>query len=210
MGTYEVASALQPYADRLIASSEMEPGTGWQLQRARGARRRPEHQLFGVAIVDSFIAHTLRTTPWRRHPRPRPDGWRSTRRWRRSRRRWSSGRGTVAPRFGRTLAGNPRRPEPKSDVGPPLTRPGNADGHDQRRSAADVVGQVDAVLAALNDGGARPLVRPAHLLFSGLSIYFPPATYGFEQAYVYAAPNPAGGSTSSKSGYRAGQGIAEN
>src|SRR4051794_8949666 len=29
MSTYEVASALQPYADRLIASSETEPGTGW-------------------------------------------------------------------------------------------------------------------------------------------------------------------------------------
>src|SRR5690606_5837113 len=29
MATYEVASALAPYADRLVASQELEPGHGW-------------------------------------------------------------------------------------------------------------------------------------------------------------------------------------
>ena len=60
MATYEVASALQPYADRLIASSETEPGTGWDYSVLGMLAADPGTSVddFGVAIVDSFIANS--------------------------------------------------------------------------------------------------------------------------------------------------------
>ncbi len=52
MATYEVASAVAPFAERMLASEESEPGIGWDytsLQSIRGPwrshRRRTRHCL---------------------------------------------------------------------------------------------------------------------------------------------------------------------
>ena len=44
MSSYEVASAMAPLADRMVASQELEPGHGWNYHGARGARRGRQRQ----------------------------------------------------------------------------------------------------------------------------------------------------------------------
>ena len=75
--------------------------------------------------------------------------------------------------------------------------------------ALDVSDQADAVLQALNDVVVYRSSGPQAPSFSGLSIYFPPSADYFDQAYVYAAPNPSGWVDFLESYYTAGQGIAE-
>lgn len=58
MATAEVAAALAPDADYLLASEELEPGSGWDWKVAiENAGQSPT--VFGRAVVDSFIAKQL-------------------------------------------------------------------------------------------------------------------------------------------------------
>ncbi len=209
MATYEVASALQPYADRLIASSETEPGTGWDYSVLGMLAADPSTSVddFGVAIVDSFIANSTPDSTLAMldlAQMPALDEAMAT---------FSSAlverTDTVAPEVGRTLAGNPaygRSPDPTqdfymTDLGTLIATIG--------AEALDVSAQADAVLQALNDVVVYRSSGPQAPSFSGLSIYFPPSADYFDQAYVYAAPNPSGWVDFLESYYTAGQGIAE-
>ncbi len=84
MAAYEVASVLPAYADRLVASSELEPGAGWDYCSLQLLADDPAATVdeIGIAIVDSFLVGnapdtTLRCSTSRRCRR-------STRRWRHS------------------------------------------------------------------------------------------------------------------------------
>ncbi|CAD6551601.1 hypothetical protein LMG28727_05257 [Paraburkholderia kirstenboschensis] len=54
MASVEVASALAPYADYLLASQENEPGTGWNWQ-ALVQNASADPQTFGKVVVDSYL-----------------------------------------------------------------------------------------------------------------------------------------------------------
>jgi len=59
MGTYEVARALAPHAAYLLASEEIEPGTGWDWTAAdTGAEGATTQDLAG-SIIDGFVAQNL-------------------------------------------------------------------------------------------------------------------------------------------------------
>jgi len=208
MATYEVASALAPYADRLVASSEVEPGSGWDYRSLQLLADDPAATVddLGVAIVDSFIADnapdtTLALLDLTQMPAldeamaaftsaliERTD--------------------TVAPDVGRTLAVNPgygRSPDPTqdsymTDLGTLAATIGI--------EALDVSDQADEVQRALNDVVVHKGSGDQAPSFSGLSIYFPPSIELFNQAYAYAAPNPSGWIDFLEAYYTAGQGIA--
>jgi hypothetical protein len=58
MATYEVASTMAPYADRMLASQELEPGHGWDytaLQGVADAGGATVDEL-GMALIDGFAA----------------------------------------------------------------------------------------------------------------------------------------------------------
>lgn len=56
MANYEVASAVAPYADRLVASQELEPGHGWDYGSLQALAGDPEATAddFGTALIDGF------------------------------------------------------------------------------------------------------------------------------------------------------------
>ncbi|MDQ3264187.1 MAG: clostripain-related cysteine peptidase [Myxococcota bacterium] len=60
MATYEVAKTMQPYAKYLLASEELEPGTGWDYRSfsalLSGATVTPAQ--LGKEVVDGFMAHS--------------------------------------------------------------------------------------------------------------------------------------------------------
>ncbi len=60
MATYEVAKTMQPYAKYLLASEELEPGTGWDYRSfaklLAGGTVTPAQ--LGQEVVDGFIAHS--------------------------------------------------------------------------------------------------------------------------------------------------------
>ncbi len=58
MATYEVASELAPYADRLLASQELEPGHGWDYGTLRLLNDNPgtDVDTLGKALIDGFEA----------------------------------------------------------------------------------------------------------------------------------------------------------
>lgn len=209
MAAYEVASALAPYADRLVASSEVEPGSGWDYRSLQLLADDPAATAddLGVAIVDSFIADN--------HPQvtlalldltqmPALDEAMAA---------FSSAlverTATLAPDIGRTLAGNPgygRSPDPTQDFY--MTDLGTLTAT-IGIGALDVSDQADAVLRAMNDVVLYKGSGPAAPSFSGMSIYFPPSRDLTDGAYEYSAPNPSGWVDFLKAYYASGQAIAE-
>ncbi len=66
MGTYEMACTIEPFADYMLGSEELEPGTGWAyaswlplLARDSGI----DMETLGQKITDSFVTETLRQDP---------------------------------------------------------------------------------------------------------------------------------------------------
>ena len=58
MGTVETAYSIKDKANYLIASEEIEPGTGWNYKKLLNQLSKDTSQdasKFGTAIVDSFI-----------------------------------------------------------------------------------------------------------------------------------------------------------
>jgi hypothetical protein len=209
MAAYEVASPIAPYADRLIASSELEPGSGWDYRSLQLLADDPAATVdeIGTAIVDTFIAGNAPDTTLALldlTQMPALDEAMAT---------FSSAlverSTTVAPHVGRVLAANPgygRSPDPAqdsymTDLGTLAATIGI--------EALDVSDQADAVLQALNDVVVHKGSGAGAASFSGLSIYFPPSIDTYNQAYAYAAPNPSGWIDFLEVYYAAGQGIAE-
>ena len=58
MATYEVATTIAPLADRMVASSELEPGHGWDYHSLQVLADDPNATADGVgtAFVDSYLA----------------------------------------------------------------------------------------------------------------------------------------------------------
>ncbi|WP_232680623.1 clostripain-related cysteine peptidase [Nocardioides sp. R-C-SC26] len=58
MANYEVASAVAPLADRMVASQELEPGHGWDYRSLQTLADDPDADAddFGSAIIDGFQA----------------------------------------------------------------------------------------------------------------------------------------------------------
>ena len=54
MATYEVASALAPLADRMLASQELEPGHGWDYAAFDAAGRGADADQLGRALIAGF------------------------------------------------------------------------------------------------------------------------------------------------------------
>ena len=208
MAAYEVASALAPYADRLVASSELEPGSGWDYRSLQLLADYPAATVdeLGTAIVDSFIAGndpdtTLALLDLTQMPLldEAMAAFTSV---------LIERSATVAPDVGRTLAVNPgygRSPDPTqdhhmTDLGALTATIGI--------EALDVSDQADAVLRALNDVVVHKGSGALAASFSGLSIYFPPSADLFNPYYVDFVPNTSGWADFLDAYYAAGQGIA--
>ena len=208
MAAYEVASALAPYADRLVASSEVEPGTGWDYRSLQLLADDPAATVdeLGTAIVDSFIAGnapdtTLALLDLTQMPAAR------------------RGDGGVHVGADRAIGdgGARRRAHPGGQPG--LRQESRPDPRHYMTDlgalaatigieALDVSDQADAVLRALNDVVVHKGSGAHGASFSGLSIYFPPSADLFSPYYVDFVPNPSGWVDFLDAYYAAGQGIA--
>src|SRR5690606_34710951 len=54
MATHEVAVAMAPVAERLLASQELEPGHGWDYRALEAAVGGSTTDALGVALIDAF------------------------------------------------------------------------------------------------------------------------------------------------------------
>jgi hypothetical protein len=212
MATYEVASTLAPLADRLVASSELEPGHGWDYTALQVLADDPSTDVdtLGTALVDGFEAQaqeagtdsdiTLSLVDLTQMDAV--DG--------------AMGEltaalieraDTVSPVVGRTLAvnhGYGRNPDPSADtfmtdLGALVAQIGI--------EALDVSDQADAVMRAINDAVVHKIQGPAAADYSGLSIYFPPVEDYFKADYSAIPANPSGWGDFLSAYYAAGSAI---
>jgi hypothetical protein len=182
MATYEVASTMAPYADRMVASSELEPGHGWDYTSLSVLEDEDATaDTLANALLDSFIAAddsdaTLALLDLTQMPTldlALADFTTAL----------SERAVSVAPDVGRTLAGNPgygKSPDPTqdtfmTDLGTLVTTIGV--------EALDVSDPADSVARAIGDVVLNKVSGPAARDFTGLSIYFPPTVEHFDEDY---------------------------
>ena len=179
MATYEVASAMAPFAERMVASEELEPGHGWDYTSLQSIHDRegatPDE--LGRTLVDSFKAHaedegtessiTLSLIDLTKMPAvdAAVAAFGAA----------LSERGqAVAPVVGRELSDNlgfGKSPDPTQDkYSTDLGLLASAIGVE----ALDVSDQADAVVKAVNDAVIHDVEGAATEGASGLAIYFPP------------------------------------
>lgn len=179
MATYEVASAMAPLADHMVASEELEPGIGWDYTVLQRLVDDPamDAVALGTAIVDGFAAHaedfdvaadiTLSLVDLAQLPtldQALADlaavlGEQAA---------------ALGPVIGREVAegvGYGRDPDPQADFH--LTDLG-AFVSEIGVESLQVSDSADAVLRAINDAVLHQTVGPARLGSTGLSIYLPP------------------------------------
>ena len=190
MATYEVASALSPLADRMLASQELEPGHGWDYSALDVAARGATVDELGGALIDGFEAQaqeqqtdakiTLSLVDLTRMPDvddalatltdqlvERVAG--------------------VSPVIGRTLAstlGFGSSPDPDQDSF--MSDLGILVG-DIGVDALDVSDAADDVVRSINDAVVDKVDGQATRGATGLSIYFPPRYADFDDAYAELA-----------------------
>jgi len=188
MATYEVASALAPLADRMLASQELEPGHGWDytalgLVEEQGGATTDE---LGAAIIDGFEAQavaedtsseiTLSLVDLTAMPAVESaladfTGALTER------------AATVSPSVGRSLAsslGFGRDPDPEQDSHmTDLAILAGEIGVD----ALDVSDQADDLVRAVNDAVIDKVDGQATKGATGLSIYFPPTNEYYNDDY---------------------------
>ena len=188
MATYEVASALAPYADHLLASEELEPGHGWDYRSLQVLADDPSTD--AATLGSDVHRRASPARPRSRAPRPRSRCRCSTsRRCPRSTRRWPCSPGssrTRSTRWRRSSARSaptawtsaatptPRRPRSSPTSGVLVSEIGVA--------SLQVSDAADAVLTAIGDVVLDRTAGPARSGATGLSIYFPPR--------ARAAPTP--------------------
>jgi len=190
MATYEVASALAPLADRMLASQELEPGHGWDYSALDVAARGATVDELGGALIDGFEAQaqeqqtdakiTLSLVDLTRMPDvddalatltdqlvERVAG--------------------VSPVIGRTRAstlGFGSSPDPDQDSF--MSDLGILVG-DIGVDALDVSDAADDVVRSINDAVVDKVDGQATRGATGLSIYFPPRYADFDDAYAELA-----------------------
>lgn len=189
MATYEVASALSPYADYLLASEELEPGHGWDYGALGAIEADPTIDAVGLgtAFVDGFVGQAD-----------------------------AQGTGAEITLSLLDLAGLPALEDAMSTFASALTEQVEALGvliGRQRASTVEygrspdpsqsthltdlgqfvaeigvqslqVSDDADAVLRAINDTVVAQTVGPARLGSTGMSIYFPPSDDLADGAYL--------------------------
>ena len=188
MATYEVASALAPLADRMLASQELEPGHGWDytslgIVTEQGGATADE---LGAAIIDGFEAQavaedtateiTLSLVDLTAMPAVES-----------ALADFSSAlterAATVSPSVGRSLAsalGFGRDPDPEQDSHmTDLAILAGEIGVD----ALDVSDQADDLVRAVNDAVIDKVDGQATKGATGLSIYFPPTSEYYNDDY---------------------------
>lgn len=197
MSTYEVASVMAPFADRLIASSETEPGTGWNYNVLQMLLDDPGTSVddLGTAIVDGYQAQVEETNPNSGITLALLDltqmsamddamtAFSST---------LAERTANVAPVIGRTLAtaqsygknDDPSLAQNSVDLGAMAAQIGV--------DALDVSDEADAVQQALNDMVLHKIQGPQAPDFSGLAIYFPPQQELSSAEYANIPENPSG------------------
>ena len=211
MATYEVASAVAPLADRLIASSELEPGHGWDYA-ALGtvADDGATVDELGTALVDGFLAQAeeqgtdsditlalLDLTKMGEVDDAMAEFTSAL----------AERTDTVSPTVGRTLASNlgyGKSPDPAEDKF--MTDLGALVGS-IGVDALDVSDQADGVLQALNAAVLHKVSGPEAADFSGLAIYFPPSSEYFDPAYQDIPANSGGWDGFLSAYYGAGEAI---
>ncbi len=192
MATYEVATTMAPFADRLVASSELEPGLGWDYHALQLLADDPDATAddLGTALLDNYVSedlpgYTLALLDLTQMPALDDAMAVFTS-------ALSASTVTIAPDVGRTLESNPgygRSPDPTqdrfmTDLGTLVATIGI--------EALDVSDQADGVLLALNDVVVDKVSGPAAEESSGLSIYFPPSQELSDGAYQTIPDNPSG------------------
>lgn len=179
MGSYEVASAVAPLADRLVASQELEPGHGWDyraLQVLADDEAATADEL-GAAIIDGFEAQAVESgtddsitlamidlTRMAAVDEALGDFSGAL----------AERAATVAPAVGRageSALGFARSPNPEEDsqmkdLGMLAATIGV--------EALDVSDQADTLVRAINDAVVDSVTGQATQGATGLSIYFPP------------------------------------
>ncbi|MCW2814927.1 MAG: peptidase clostripain [Nocardioides sp.] len=180
MASYEVASAVAPYAERLVASEELEPGHGWDYTSLQVLADDPATDVdtLGAAIVDGFAAQaeasgtsdTITLSMLDLTQMPAVDEALAAFSGALSERA-----ATVAPVVGRVEAetlGFARSPDETQDshmvdLGILASSIGV--------EALDVSDQADTLVRAINDAVVTSVDGTATRGATGLSIYFPPA-----------------------------------
>ncbi|MET4581487.1 hypothetical protein ABIE21_000977 [Conyzicola nivalis] len=187
MATYEVASALSPLADRMLASQELEPGHGWDYSALDVAARGATVDELGGALIDGFEAQaqeqqtdakiTLSLVDLTRMPDV--DDALAT-----LTDRLVERVAGVSPVIGRTLAstlGFGSSPDPDQDSF--MSDLGILVG-DIGVDALDVSDAADDVVRSINDAVVDKVDGQATRGATGLSIYFPPKYADFDDAYA--------------------------
>ncbi|MGB2914945.1 MAG: clostripain-related cysteine peptidase, partial [Candidatus Microthrix parvicella] len=59
MASYEVASAMAPFADRMIASEQLEPGHGWDYRSFQVLADEVDADTFGRAVIEGFAEQAV-------------------------------------------------------------------------------------------------------------------------------------------------------
>lgn len=189
MATYEVASAMAPFADRMVASEELEPGHGWdytslQSVHDRGGATADE---LGRTLVDTYKSHaeefgtdsdiTLSLVDLTKlaalDEAVASFGTAMAERGQ-----------AVAPVVGRELSDNMafgKSPDPQQNTfSTDLGLLASAIGEE----APDVAGEADAVLEALDEAVLHSVSGPVTEGASGLAIYFPTQIEYMDPAYA--------------------------
>ena len=188
MATFEVASAMAPLADRMLASQELEPGHGWdytalQLVSDQGGATVDE---LGSAVIDGFEAQAkseetsseITLSLIDLTAMPAVDAALAS---------FSTAlterAADVAPTVGRTLAqtlGFGRSPDPEQDLY--LTDLAILAG-EIGVDALDVSDEADDLVRAINDAVIDKVDGQATKGATGLSIYFPPTQEFYNADY---------------------------
>jgi hypothetical protein len=179
MATYEVATNMAPLADRMVASSELEPGHGWDYHAYQAVADDPNATAddLGTAIVDGFRAQAqaegteanvtlalLDLTQMDIVDQAVADFTAAL----------EDLEADVAPAIGRVRPDSysyGRSPDPTqdtfmTDLGDLAARIGI--------EALDVSDEADALQQAINDAVVDKVSGPESEAFTGMSVYFPP------------------------------------
>ncbi|MBZ5734734.1 hypothetical protein K8Z61_09520 [Nocardioides sp. TRM66260-LWL] len=192
MAGYEVAAAMAPFADRMVASQELEPGHGWDYSAFEVAADGATPDELGRAIIDGFreqataqetvsgvtlaLLDLTRLQPLTEAVSAFGDTLSDDPR--------------VVPAVGRAQAqviGFGRNPDPEqdahlSDLGELVAAVG--------KESDDASAAADRVQQALDDVVVEEFAGEARAGATGLSIYLPPSVDYFSADYAKAVSTP--------------------
>jgi hypothetical protein len=211
MATYEVASELAPYADRLLASQELEPGHGWDYGTLRLLNDNPgtDVDTLGKALIDGFEAQAKAEDTAAEITLSLVDLTEmgavdaAMNEFTTALTARAAALGPIIGRERAKVLSFGRNPDPANDthmvdLGILVSEIGI--------DALDVSNQADTVIRAINDTVIDSVTGAATRGATGLSIYFPPQQTWFSSDY-YAVEAAAGWSAFLDAYYTGGASI---